>query len=228
MENMSNMHGTLGPGVGEVEKWNTFFLSAKRDHLLSASPLILIKEFIELRCFSKGIEGHALISFLRENWNDDFCLCVFSASSELEKKAGTKQKNPPCLLPLPQAGDRVFLLTRFVPPCPLVKQHGIQHEAVTAPGARTTGDRPVLLPWWLSQNRGHKSLRRKEGTATGDSAMSHCSSDSPFFRTLPQLLLQVLFQPLVCQLLLCTVANFWGVCGTQNKWHWIYYGEPCW
>jgi len=68
MENMSNMHETLGPGGGEVGKWNAFFfLSAKRDHLLSASPLILIKEFIELRCFSKRIEGHALILCLRES-----------------------------------------------------------------------------------------------------------------------------------------------------------------
>lgn len=67
MENMSNMHETLGLGGGEVEKWNAFLLSAKRDHLLSASPLILIKEFIALRCFSKRIEGHALILFLRES-----------------------------------------------------------------------------------------------------------------------------------------------------------------
>lgn len=161
MENTSNMHETLGPGVGEVENWNAFFLSAKRDHLLSASPLILIKEFIELRCFSKRIEGHALISLLRESWNDDFCLCVFSASSELGKKAGTKQKeiHPVCSL-FPGRWQSA-LLTPLVPPCPLVRQHGIQHEAVTAPGARTAGDRPVLLPRWLSQNGRHKSLGRK-------------------------------------------------------------------
>lgn len=131
MENMSNMHETLGPGGGEVEKWNAFFLSAKRDHLLSASPLILIKEFIELRCFSKRIEGHALILFLEK-----VEMMVLPSCSQcclkVGKKAGTKQgkkKNkPPCLLPLPRPGDRVFLLTLFVLPCPLVTCHGTQHE----------------------------------------------------------------------------------------------------
>lgn len=44
-----------------------FFLPAKRDHLLSASPLILIKDFLELRCFSERFEGHILIFFLRES-----------------------------------------------------------------------------------------------------------------------------------------------------------------
>lgn len=64
---MSNMQETLGPGGGEVEKWNAFFLPIKRDHLLSASPLILIKELLELRCFSGRVEGHILILFLRES-----------------------------------------------------------------------------------------------------------------------------------------------------------------
>lgn len=101
---MSNMHETLGPGGGEVEKWNAFFLSAKRDHLLSASPLILIKEFIELRCFSKRIEGHALILFLEK-----VEMMVLPSCSQcclkVGKKAGTKQgkKKKQTTLPAPSS-----------------------------------------------------------------------------------------------------------------------------
>lgn len=87
MENMSNMHETLGPGGGEVEKWNAFFLSAKRDRLLSASPLILIKEFIELRCFSKRIEGHALILFLEK-----VEMMMLPSCSQCCLKVGKKKK----------------------------------------------------------------------------------------------------------------------------------------
>lgn len=49
----------------------------------------------------------------------------------------------------------------------------------------------------------------KEGTTTGDSAVSHCiCNDESLFKTSPQLLFQVLFQPLLYQLLLYAMAYF--------------------
>lgn len=226
MENTSNMHETLGPGVGEVGNWNAFFLSAKRDHLLSASPLILIKEFIELRCFSKRIEGHALISLLRESWNDDFCLCVFSASSELGKKAGTKQKkiHPVCsLFPGPVTECFINSACTSVP-----SSQATWNSARGCHSSRCAnrGGQACSAPLVAVTEPGTQKPRKEE-PAAGDCAVSLGASDSSFFTTLPQLLLLVLFQPLVCQLLLCTMANFWGIYETQNKWHWIYYGEAC-
>lgn len=88
-----------GWGGWEME---CIFLPAKRNDLLSASPLILIKEFLELRCFSKRIEGDVLILFLREL--SSYCRCCFRAG----KKQEQSRKNPLCLLPLPRPGDRVI------------------------------------------------------------------------------------------------------------------------
>lgn len=122
-----------------------FFLSAKRDHLLSASPLILIKEFIELRCFSKRIEGHALILFLREGGNGNVAFMFSELLQRWGKKQEQSRKNPPCLLPVPQPGDRVCLTTLFVLQCPLVKQYGIQHKAVKSLIAQTIAGQPILL-----------------------------------------------------------------------------------
>lgn len=79
------------------------FLSAKRDRLLSASPLIPIKEFIELRCLSKGTEGQAIILFLEKVEMTKLPSCS-RCRLHLAKKAGRKQRNPPCLLTVPGWG----------------------------------------------------------------------------------------------------------------------------
>lgn len=164
MENMSNMHETLGPGGGEVEKWNAFFLPAKRNHLLSASPLILIKEFLELRCFSKRIEGRVLILFLRESWSDNVVF-IFSVLLQSCKKARTKQKNPSLSAPSPQARWQGVLLT----------------VCTSMPSGKATWS---SAPGWTmecSPSRSLWSLHRtwdsqtSEGrNHTGDSAISPC------------------------------------------------------
>lgn len=57
----------------------------------------------------------------------------------------------------------------------------------------------------------------KEGSTTGDSALSHCiCGDESLLNTTTVVLFQVLFQPLLCQLLY-TMAYFWGGCGRHRK-----------
>lgn len=96
----------LAQGVGRLRNGMHFFLLDKTDHLLSASPLILIKKFLELRRFSNRIEGHILMLFLRGSWNGKVPFIV-SMLLQSWKKARTKQKIP-TLLTLPRAANRVF------------------------------------------------------------------------------------------------------------------------
>lgn len=162
-----------GWGGWEME---CIFLPAKRNHSLSVSPLILIKEFLELRCFSKRIEGHVLILFLRESWSDNVVF-IFSVLLQSCKKTRTKQKNPSLSAPSPQARWQGVLLTLSVLPCPLVKPRGAQHQAEPwsaahpAPsGASTEPGTPRPL---------------KEGTTLGTLQFPLASAVMNLWKTLP-------------------------------------------
>lgn len=68
----------------------------------------------------------------------------------------------------------------------------------------------------------------KEGSTTGDSALSHCicSNESLLRNTTTVVLFQVLFQPLLCQLLYA-MAYVWGAVKDTEKWGWTCYEEAC-
>lgn len=189
MENMSNMHETLGPGGGEVEKWNAFFLSAKRDRLLSASPLIPIKEFIELRCLSERTEGHAVILFLEKVEMTKLSSCS-RCRLEAGNKAGTKQKIPPCLLAVPGPGQGLWVNWVCAPvPSGTADRMawGAGPPAVCAESSQPCGAGTGLGLLW-------------EGAmAEGDSAASHCVWSEEFLLQMPQLLLHVLFVTALAQ-----------------------------
>lgn len=188
-------------GWGGWEMECIFFLPAKRDHLLSASPLILIKEFLELRCFSKRVEGHILILFLRESWNDSV-LFIFSLLHQSWEKARTKQKKTPlCLLPLPRAGDRVFCehCLYFLAP---------RKATWSSAPVRNHGEQPILLLW--SCHRSWKSRTSERRNHTGDSATSPCicTDESRENLALRAVSAFAFSAPL------CTMACFWG--GTER------------
>lgn len=139
------------PRGGELVKWNVFFLPAKRDHLHSASPLILIKDFLGLRCFSKRIEGHILILFLRESWNDNVLFVFSGLLQSWEKKQEQSRKILPVSAPCAQGWCQAVLWTLHFLPC----------YWSSAPGM-SQGEQPILLALELPQNMEIQDFSRKE------------------------------------------------------------------
>lgn len=195
-----------GWGGWEME---CIFLSAKRDHLLSASPLILIKEFIELRCFSKRIEGHALILFLEKVEMMMLPSCSHCCLKVGKKKKQEQRKKKKNTLPAPssQAWWQGVFINSVCAPMPSLN--------TTWNSAQAVREQHILLALQLSQKLVLGSFWGKEWSTAEDSAVSYCIWNDRSLKSMTRASRALSFP-------LYTLAYFWGGCGRDwGKWIWV-------